>query len=185
MKSTSVLFFLSILIFSSFGQQMPGLDRSQLDIAYFPDNFAHDRKPGQEVIMRIIYSRPHMNGRKIFGDLVPFGKVWRTGANESTEIKIYKDIAIDGKKLESGTYSLFTIPDKESWQIIINKDLDYWGSFSYNASHDVMRIQASSKTMDQKIETFTIHCEPTGSDSGNLQMAWDDTLIEIPFTYAP
>ena len=82
-------------------------------MAYFPNNFAHDRKGEQEAVIRVIYSRPQKSGREIFGNLVPWKKVWRAGANEATEIKFYKDVEIGGKKVKAGTYSLFAIPDEK------------------------------------------------------------------------
>ncbi len=165
-----------------YAQNFPGLDQSPLDMAYFPDNFAHDRKPGQSPIVRVIYSRPQTNGREIFGKLVPYGKVWRTGANEATEIKFYQDVELAGKKVKAGIYSLFTIPGEKEWTIILNSDLDYWGAYSYNPKNDVLRVTASASQLNTVIESFTIQFDTKGDQQGIMKLAWDKTLVEVPFT---
>ena len=164
-------------------QSFRGLDRSPLDIAYFPDNFAHDREVGDKAIVRVIYSRPQKKDREIFGKKVPYGKVWRTGANEATEIKVYQDITIGGKKLEAGTYALFTIPGESEWEIIFNSDLDYWGAYSYNDKSDVLRVKGTTKSLDQVVEAFTIQFKADGSGKAILMIAWDQILVEVPITY--
>ena len=97
-------------------QSFRGLDRSPLDMAYFPDNFAHDRGAEDKAIVRVIYSRPQKKGREIFGNKVPYGKVWRTGANEAPELKVYQDITLSGKEVKAGTYALFTLPGENEWR---------------------------------------------------------------------
>jgi hypothetical protein len=178
----TILILFASVHFSS-GQYFRGLDRSPMDIAYFPDNFAHDRKPDDKAIIRVIYSRPQRKGRELFGSLVPFGEVWRTGANEATEIKFYREISLNGQSIDPGTYSLFTIPGDNEWIIILNSDLDYWGSYSYQEENDVARISAKLEEIDQNVEPFTIQFEQAGPDKGIMQMAWGTTLVEIPFEY--
>src|SRR5690349_20449916 len=101
-----VLGCLFILAFStiSLAQQFAALDKSPMDKAYFPNNFAHDRKAGDKAIIRVTYSRPQKNGREVMGKLVPYGKVWRAGANEATEIKFYQDVELAGKNVKAATY---------------------------------------------------------------------------------
>lgn len=171
------------LLFSgvTFGQPFSGLDKSPMDMAYYPNNFAHDRKPGDKAIIRITYGRPSKNNREIFGKLVPYDKVWRTGANEATEIKFYEDVELAGKKVSAGTYSLFTIPGEKEWVIILNSDLDYWGAFKYNAANDILRVTVPSGTLNDIVENFTIQFENTGEKQGAMKMAWDKTLITVPF----
>ncbi len=164
-------------------QNFRGIDRSPVDIAYYPDNFAHDREEGQEAIIRIIYGRPQKNDRQIFGGLVAYDKVWRTGANEATEIKLYQDVSFGGKKLAAGTYSLFTIPGKDEWTIIFNKDLDYWGAYSYNEDQDALRVTAKTSKAEDTIEAFAIRLTEDGSKKGMLHMGWDDTVVSLPFSY--
>lgn len=164
-------------------QGFRGLDKSPMDMSYFPDNFAHDRKPGEKAIVRVTYSRPAMNGREILGKLVPYGKVWRTGANEATEIKFYQDVELGGKKVKAGTYSLFTIPGQKEWTIILNSDLNYWGAFSYKEANDVLRVTASATQTGTAVENFTIQFESKGEKQGTMELGWEKTVVEVPLTY--
>ena len=161
-------------------QNFRELDKSPMDMAYFPDNFAHDRKPGQKAIARVTYSRPQKSGREIFGKLVPYGKVWRAGANEASEIKFYEDVNLGGKNVKAGTYSLFTIPGEKEWTIILNNDLDYWGAYSYNTKNDVLRVTAPATESSNAVENFTIQFESKGEKQGAMKFAWDKTVVEVP-----
>lgn len=180
------LFFLALFttLFSglSIGQSFRSTDKSPMDMAYFPDNFAHDRKGGDKAMIRVTYSRPQKDGREIYGKLVPYGEVWRTGANEATEIKFYQDVELAGKKVQAGSYSLFTIPGEKEWIIILNKDMDYWGAYSYKAANDVLRITAPVTTSNNVVENFTIQFEGKGEKQGVMKLAWDKTVVEVPFT---
>lgn len=178
---TTVL--IGLLSSNSFAQQFTGTDKSSMDIAYFPNNFAHDRKPGDKAVIRVTYSRPLTNGREIFGKLVPFGKVWRTGANEATEIKFYQDVELAGKKVKAGTYSLFTIPTEKDWTIILNSDLDYWGAYTYNEKNDVLRVPASATSLNTPVGNFTIQFDKKGDQQGVMRLAWDKTVVDVPFNY--
>ncbi len=159
------------------------LDKSPLDIAYFPENYAHDRKPGEKPIIRVIYSRPVKNGREIFGKLVPYKQVWRTGANEATEIKFYRSVNFGGKNVAAGTYSLFTVPGEKEWEIILNKDLDYWGAYSYNKSKDVVRVKVASRKISRDIENFTLNFTESGSRQCEMYFGWDNTFVSVPIRY--
>lgn len=178
-----ILLLFSINIPFVSGQHFSGLDRSPMDMAYFPDNFAHDRKPGEEAIIRVTYSRPQKKNRELFGNLVPYGEVWRTGANEATEIRLYRPIVVKGKTIDPGIYSLFSIPDEDEWTIIFNRNLDYWGAYSYQPDQDVARINVKSSQIDQNVEAFTIQFEPDGDQKGKMLLAWGDTLVTMPFEY--
>ncbi len=177
------LLFLILLFTVSNAQSFRGLDKSPMDMAYFPDNFAHDRKEGEKAVIRVTYSRPQKGGREIFGKLIPYGKIWRTGANEATEIKIYQDIELAGKKVKAGTYSLFTIPGEKEWTIILNSDLDYWGAYSYKAENDVVRVTAPESELNNAVENFTIQFNSKGEKRGVMRLAWDKTVVDVPFTY--
>lgn len=158
-------------------------DKSAMDMAYFPDHFAHDRKEGEKAIIRVTYSRPSKNDRVVFGKLVPYGAVWRTGANEATEIKFYEDVVLNGKPVKAGSYSLFTIPAEKEWTIILNSDLDYWGAYKYNEKNDVVRTTASVSPLNEPLENFSIQFESKGDKKGVMKLAWDKTVAEIPFSY--
>ena len=130
--------------------------------------------------IKITYCRPSVNGREIFGNLVPYGEVWRTGANEATEITFTDDVLVSDQPVEAGTYSIYTIPDKNSWTFILNKDLGMWGAFSYNEDHDILRIQAKAETTMSAYEPFTIEFDQKGLPSTNILLMWEDTRVTIP-----
>jgi hypothetical protein len=182
------LTFLSLILVFSFvvgvnAQSLRGLDKSPLDIAYYPDNFAHDRKEGQSALVKVTYSRPARNNRDLFGGLVPYGKVWRTGANEATEIQLYQDATIGGKQVKKGTYALFTIPEKDNWTIILNSDLDYWGAYSYNEKNDVIRVTAKPEPLKKEADNFTIQFSGEGKNKAVMSLAWGNTLVQVPFEF--
>ena len=187
MKNKVVLFCLVALLLTLEvqAQEMAGLDKSPMDMAYYPDNFAHDRKFAPKLIgdspalVRVTYSRPAKKEREIFGKLIPYNEVWRTGANESTEIKFYKDVTIQGKKVKAGTYSLFTIPNANEWTIIINSDVDFWGAYSYNQANDILRINVPVKKSEEVIENFSIQLSKVNSSEAVVRLAWDTTLVEL------
>jgi hypothetical protein len=178
----SALLILLVAMVSQ-GQDLPAPDTSPMDMAYFPDNFAHDRKPGEKPIARVIYSRPRKGERVVFGKLVPYGEVWRTGANEATEIKFYQDVTLGGKKVKAGTYSLFSIPGEKEWTLILNTDLDYWGAYSYNPKNDVVRVTAPASPLADAVEYFTIGFRGKGGKSATMKLAWEKTAVEVPFTF--
>ena len=191
MKKTLLLLCLfALLIVEVQAQKMRGTDKSPMDMAYYPDNFAHDRKFAPKLIgdmpaiVRVTYSRPAKKEREVFGTkIVPYGEVWRLGANESTEIKFYQDVMIQGKKVKAGTYSLFAIPNATEWTIILNKDLDFWGAYSYNAANDILRVNVPVKKTEEVIESFSIQCIKGGDKDTIMKMAWDTTLIELPISF--
>lgn len=121
----------------------------------------------------IDYSRPSKRGREIFGGLEEYGKVWRTGANESTWIEVSEDVEVEGKTLAAGKYGLFTIPGKDEWTIIFNKKWDGWGAYEYKEADDVLRVKVSPVESDGVVEMFTIGIE----ESGDVNLAWDQTQV--------
>ena len=189
MKITAVLFCVFTLLTEAQAQKFEELDKSPMDMAYYPDNFAHDRKFAPKLIgdspalVRVTYSRPAKKDRKIFGKLIPYNEVWRTGANEATEIKFYMDVMIQGKNVKAGTYSLFTIPTEIEWTIILNSDLDFWGAYSYNQANDILRVNVPVKKSEKVIESFSIQLTKGNDKEAILRLAWDTTLIELPITF--
>ncbi|RZL14223.1 MAG: DUF2911 domain-containing protein [Pedobacter sp.] len=163
--------------------KFPAIDPSPADIVYYPLNAAK-AKPNEASlpIIKVVYSRPQKKGREVFGVLEQYGKVWRFGANESTEIRFFKKVTIGGKKIKAGTYSLFAIPNKDTWTIIINKQTDKWGAFSYDESKDVVRVNTIAKNLAKPVEYFSITFNQ--KDGGaNLIAAWDKTQIEFPISF--
>jgi len=132
--------------------------------------------------IKITYSQPQRKGREIFGELVPFGAVWRTGANEATEITTTRDILIDSILLKAGTYSIFTIPEKDKWTIIINADTGMWGAYNYNAEKDVFRFDVPVQSTDEIYEPFTIILDHR-NDLADLLMIWDKTKVSLPVKF--
>lgn len=136
----------------------------------------------KDTYVKITYSRPQKRGREIFGKLVPYDEVWRTGANEATELTTTRDLIINGTLLPAGSYSIFTIPRPEQWTIIINKDLGLWGAYNYNPKMDVMRFDVKVMTLDTPVETFTIQFEQK-NNAADLLMMWDNVKVSIPIQF--
>jgi tetratricopeptide (TPR) repeat protein len=131
--------------------------------------------------VELVYSRPGIKGRKIFGDLVPYGKVWRTGANSATRLKFNDDVTIGGQPLKAGEYALFTIPNENEWEIIINKGTANWGT-DYNKDLDLLRFKVKPAKLDNVVETFTMQFANVKPASTDLQLTWDKTSVAIPIT---
>lgn len=132
--------------------------------------------------IEISYSRPGAKGRKIFGDLVPFGSIWRTGANSATTISFTDDVTIGGTKIAPGKYGLLSIPDKKSWTLIISKQTDVTSPADYKQEQDIVRVKAEPMNTKGKVETFTIQLANIKSTSCDLQIMWDKTMITLPIT---
>ncbi|UEG48622.1 DUF2911 domain-containing protein [Ferruginibacter lapsinanis] len=132
--------------------------------------------------IELTYSRPGAKGRKIFGDLVPFDKIWRTGANAATKFSLTEPIEMGGKKLDTGSYVLYTIPGKQNWEIIINKGLSNWGIDGYKESEDVARFTVEPKKIKPAVETFTMEFANVKAESCELLITWEKTAVTIPIT---
>lgn len=151
-------------------------------MAYFPGNYPVLRiqdKASEPLVARVIYSRPQKNGRVIFGDLVEYGKVWRLGANEATEIEFYKDVRIGGKKIAKGKYTLYALVNRDQWTVILNKDTDIWGAFKYDEKKDVVRVEVPVEKLGESVEAFSMQFDKSAAGL-NLVMAWDDTKVALP-----
>lgn len=127
--------------------------------------------------IEVEYSRPGMKGRKIFGDLVKYGEVWRTGANASTKIEISDDIKVNGKELKQGEYSLYAIPGETEWTIIFNKNLDLWGSAGYKQEEDALRITAKPTKLNDAVESFTIDFGNFTYSGAQMMLKWENTQV--------
>lgn len=135
--------------------------------------------------IEVHYNRPYKKGREIFGGLVPFGKVWRTGANEATTFSTNKDIIIEGKELKAGTYSLWTIPEQETWTIIFNREHGQWGvnaegEPNRDPQKDVLTIQVHAVQQQREFEQLTIEFSKM-KEEAEMVLLWDKTLVAIPF----
>lgn len=132
--------------------------------------------------IELSYSRPGMKGRKIFGDLVPFGNVWRTGANNATTITFSDAVTIGGKKVAPGKYGLLSIPDKNSWILIISKQLDVTSPAGYKQENDVARVEVKTMKIGDKMETFTMQFAEVKPTSCELHIMWENTAVALPIT---
>lgn len=127
----------------------------------------------------IIYNRPNVKERKVWGELVPLGQVWRTGANEATVFEVSNDVMINGQKLPKGKYSLHTIPAENEWTLIFNKTWNQWGSFNYDEKQDALRVKVKPVPGDFK-ETMAITVEDVDDKSAQVVLAWEK--LRVPFT---
>ena len=186
-KPVIFLFALLCLNLIVSGQiKFPPPDKSPMDVCYFPDNYPMlkvQNKANELPACRILYSRPMKNGRQVYGELVEYGKVWRLGANEATELDLYKDVRIGDKKLKKGRYSMFAIPFLDKWTIIINRDTDVWGAFVYDASKDVIRMDVRTEKLNEPSEAFTMFFDKGKNNNANLIIAWDNVKTSIPFSF--
>ena len=132
--------------------------------------------------VELSYSRPGMKGRKVFGDLVPYGKVWRTGANSATTLTFGDEVIIGGTKIPAGKYGLLTIPDKDKWTVIISKQTDVTSPTAYKQEMDVVRVDVKPSTLPNSFETFSMQFHSVKPTSLELAIAWDKTSVTLPIT---
>lgn len=182
--------FLALALVASIlanAQQKPtDLDKSPMDMSYWPSNFPMLKLSGKasgEPFARVIYGRPQKNGRALFGDIVQYNSIWRLGANEATEIEFFVPVKIDGKLVPKGRYTLYSIPNENNWTLILNTDNFSWGNFGYNAKKDLLRVQVPVlKTMDTT-EAFTLYFEETNLGAG-LIILWDQVKVMLPISFS-
>ena len=180
-----VIFTISFLSsFSQSGAKLPEVDKSPMDVSYYPGNYPIlkiQNKATEPLVARVLYSRPQRQGRKVFGELVEYGKVWRLGANEATEIEFYKDVKIDGKKIAKGRYTLYAVVNESIWTMILNKDTDTWGAFKYDSKKDVMRTDVQAQKADEVVESMSMWFEKSTSGL-SLIIAWEQVKVSLPIT---
>ena len=186
MRKISVLVCLIFVCLSSFSQsaKLPEVDKSPLDVSYYPNNYPVlkiQNKATEQLVVRVLYSRPQKQGRKIFGELVEYGKVWRLGANEATEIEFYKDVKTGGKKVPKGRYTLYAIANENTWTMIINKDTDTWGAFKYDSKKDILRTDVNVQKTDEIVESMSMWFDKT-TNGISLNIAWEQVKASLPIT---
>jgi len=155
------------------GPNFSKMDASPLDLVMY-------KNQDEQVVARVIYSRPQKRNREVFGTLVPYGEVWRTGANESTELTLYKDMKVADVTVNAGTYTIYTIPQENEWVVILNDDVHTWGAYEYTDKKDRVRINVPVRKSPTSIESFSMAFVPA-ADGATLLMGWDDRYIEVPF----
>lgn len=138
----------------------------------------------EDTYLKVVYGQPYRNGREVFGDLVPYGEVWRTGANEATELTVTETINFGGKTLEAGTYALFTIPFEQYWTVILNNQLGQWGAFEYDPDYDELRVQIPVEKTEQIAEAFTITFPKEVTDGKTtMRMRWEEVSVSVPVRF--
>jgi hypothetical protein len=158
------------------------VDASPMDMSYFPADYPHLKHQLQELpVMRLIYSRPQKKGRTIMGNVVKYDQMWRLGANECTEIEFFRPVTIQQKKVPAGRYTLYCMPRKDHWQIVLNRGLYGWG-LDIDISKDMDSFTANIETTANIAEYFTAIFEKTGTGA-NLVFAWDDTVAKLPIVF--
>jgi hypothetical protein len=156
--------------------------RSQENFKRRPSPLAITFVRFKDSYVKIVYSQPQKNDREIFGKLVPYGQVWRTGANEATEITLTKDLLVNNILLKAATYSVFTIPEKDKWTVIFNSDLALWGSYNYNSKLDVLRIEVPVQANNTVFEALTMQFDQK-NEVADLLIMWDNVMVVIPFKF--
>ena len=132
--------------------------------------------------IQVNYARPGAKGRKVFGGLVPYGKVWRTGANTATKISFSTPVKLNGTEIAAGTYELFTIPGASEWTVIIHKNMSQWGAYAYDEKNDVARIKVPAVALTNLHETLNIFFDDLRDESATLKIVWEKTAVSVPLT---
>ena len=166
----ALLFFSGIFLKQAKAQDFKGLDKSPMDLASYPDNYRISDK-----VIKIVYSRPQLKGRSL-ANLAKFGKKWRTGANEATEITFFKDVNFGGTPVKSGTYTMYTIPGETNWTVVLSSQLNVWGVYFHKDENDVARVSVPVKKSEETLDLFSIVID----NEMTIHMGWGDVILSIP-----
>ncbi|MTI88602.1 MAG: DUF2911 domain-containing protein [Balneolaceae bacterium] len=153
---------------------IPGNRKSPIAISSVKENGTY---------IKVVYGQPYRKGRSIFGDWEPYGEVWRTGANEATEITITNTILMGNEPISAGTYTLFTIPYPDKWTLILNSTLGQWGAFEYNSATDYKRMDFPVIPLEDPVEAFTIEFSEVNTDLTTMSLSWDTVRVEVPIRF--
>ena len=157
------------------------VDVSPMDMSYMPADYPKLLVKKTLPVARVIYSRPHKQGRVIFGNLIKYGEPWRLGANEATEIEFFQPVIIQGKTIARGKYIMYGIPQENEWTIVFNTNLNSWG-LNLDTTKDVHRFKIPAQKMDQSVEFFSMVFRNT-SGGADLVIAWDSVEARLPIQY--
>ena len=166
----ALIFFSGIFLKQAKAQDFKGLDKSPMDLASYPDNYRISDK-----VIKIVYSRPQLKGRSL-ENLAKFGKKWRTGANEATEITFFKDVNFGGTPVKSGTYTMYTIPGETNWTVVLSSQLNVWGVYFHKDENDVAKVTIPVKKSEEIIDVFSIVIDKDMT----IHMGWGDVILSIP-----
>jgi hypothetical protein len=157
-------------------------DKSPMDMSYCPQGYPVLKFQTKNItapFARVLYSRPQVKGRDIFGGEVQYNEVWRVGANEATELEFFRPATFGGKKAPKGRYTVFCIPTADSWTLILNKDTDSWGGFSYNPDLDLLRVSVPVQKLETLVEYFTMYFDA----ANNLVIMWANAKVSVPIQF--
>ena len=159
------------------------VDISPMDMSYLPNDYPKVADPNHPPVARVIYSRPHKQGRRIFGSLLKYGEPWRLGANEATEIEFFRPVTIQHKAIPKGKYVIYCIPQADHWTIVLNSNINSWG-LTPDPSRDLYKFDIPVQQKDMSIEYFSMVFQnaPAGAD---LVMAWDNVEARLPIQLHP
>jgi hypothetical protein len=163
------------------GSQQPQTPQSSRQIASPRGQANYSFADSKQIT--VDYGRPFMRGRKIMGGLVPYGKVWRTGANAATSFVTQADLDLAGTHIPAGSYTMYTVPAEDSWTIIINRQTGQWGTV-YNQAQDLVRVKAPVSHLDQPVDQFTISFQNHGPKAGVMKLEWENTSVATEFSEA-
>lgn len=186
MKSFVLAAFLFTALFSYAQPKPTELDKSPMDMSYWPANYPILKMSGKakdQPVARVIYGRPMKNGRVIFGGIIKYNEMWRLGANEATEIETFRTLKIGGKILAKGRYTVYCLPNENKWTIIFNKDNFCWGNFTYDSKKDLIRTDIDVEKNTESVEAFTLYFEDA-KNGANLIFLWDDIKTILPIVLA-
>lgn len=167
----------------------PGIDKSPGDMAHYPDNsrFTNYLKPEEldsaKPKIRVSYGRPLMKGRKIFGELLKYGEVWRVGANESTEVTFYEDVTVGDKELRAGRYNLYAVVNETEWTFIFNTDMPAWGAANRNEEKDVAEVKVPITSDTNSLEALSITFDKKDDKNVHMLIGWDKTRAALPISF--
>jgi len=160
------------------------VDASPMDMSYYPVDYPKLKTGNDNIslpVMRVIYSRPQLKGRKLFPDVLKYGEPWRLGANESTEIQFYRDVTIQNKQIKAGRYILYCIPEPDKWSIVLNSNIDSWG-LRQDTTKDIQRFEIPVTHHNRVLEYLTLVFEKTNTGA-NLIIGWDEELAKLPINF--
>lgn len=160
------------------------VDLSPMDMSYFPTDYPKLKMSNPDIappLARVVYSRPHLQGRKLFTSVLKYGEPWRLGANEATELQLFKEANIMGEKVKPGRYILYCIPEPDKWTIILNSNIDSWGLIP-DSTKDIAHFTIPSQTNNSRLEFFSMVFEKT-TTGAELLMAWDNVEAKLPISF--
>jgi hypothetical protein len=159
-----------------------------MDLVQYPNmsrlrNYVEeDELEANEPQVRVVYSRPTMKGRKIFGELLEYGKIWRVGANETTEITFFEDVTIAGTEIEAGRYGLFAMVNAGNWEFVIHENVQSWGPANHNDEDNIVKVMAKTEKTPSTLEALSMTFVEKGDNQIELVVGWENTMARLPIT---